>query len=74
MYKVTRMIRNGQRVASIIRVDTILSSVHLFPQFGATVPQGWNTFTVLDHCSSFYVNPFADIDSYLLFVDKSSAN
>ncbi|KAF8496900.1 hypothetical protein F5888DRAFT_1614460, partial [Russula emetica] len=31
MYKVTRMSWNGRRSASIIRVDTILSSVHLFP-------------------------------------------
>ena len=65
MYKVTRVTQNGHRSASIIRVDSILSSVHLFPRFGATTPQEWNTFTVLDQCNSFYINPFADIDSYL---------
>ncbi|KAN0103997.1 hypothetical protein V8E52_011427 [Russula decolorans] len=67
MYKVTRMLRNGRRSASIIRVDTILSSVHLFPRFGATTPREWNTFTVLELCNTFYVNPFADVDSYLRF-------
>ncbi|KAN0124797.1 hypothetical protein V8E52_001349 [Russula decolorans] len=67
MYKVTRMLRNGHRSASIIRVDTILSSVHLFPRFGATTPREWNTFTVLELCNTFYVNPFADVDSYLRF-------
>ena len=67
MYKVTRLIQSGRRSASIIRVDSILSSVHLFPRFGATTPREWNTFTVLDQCNSFYVNPFADIDSYLQF-------
>jgi len=65
MYKVTRSIQNGRRSASIIQVDSILGSVHLFPRFGATTPQEWNTFTVLDHCNTFYVNPFAHIDSYL---------
>ena len=69
MYKVTRMKQNGCRSASIIRVDTILGSVHLFPRFGATTPREWNTsFTVLDQYNSFYVNPFADIDSYLRFM------
>ncbi|KAN0109381.1 hypothetical protein V8E52_009353 [Russula decolorans] len=58
MYKVTRMLRNGRRSASIIRVDTILST---------TTPREWNTFTVLELCNTFYVNPFADVDSYLQF-------
>ena len=62
------MTQNGRRSAGIIRVDSILSSVHLFPRFGATTPREWNAFTVLDHCNSFYVNPFAGIDSYLRFV------
>ena len=67
MYKVTRATKNGQRSASIVRVDALLGSVHLFPRFGATTPREWNTFTVMDHCNTFYVNPFADVDSYLRF-------
>lgn len=68
MYKVTRTTRNGRRCASVIRVDTILGSVHLFPRFGAVIPKEWNSFTVLEQCTSFFVNPFQDIDSYLRFV------
>ena len=68
MYKVTRATRNRCRSASIIWVDSILSSVHLFPRFGATTPQEWNTFTVLEQCNSFYVNLFMDIDSYLRYM------
>ena len=60
--------KNGRRCAGVIRVDNILSSVHLFPRFGATVPQEWNSMNVLDQCKVFYVNPFADIDSYMRFV------
>jgi len=67
MYKVMRLTENGRRCASIIRVDTILGSVHLFPQFEATVPQEWDSSTVLEQCNSFYVNPFAGLDSHLRF-------
>lgn len=68
MFKVTRSMQNGRRSASVIRVDSILGSVHLFPRFGVTPPQEWNTFTVLEQCNSFYVNPFAHVDSYLRFL------
>jgi hypothetical protein len=67
MYKLTRATQNGRRSASIIQVDTILGSVHLFPRFGTTTPREWNNFTVLEQCTSFYVNPFAHVDSYLRF-------
>lgn len=66
LYKVTRLTRNGRRCASIIPVNTILHSVHLFPIFGPRAPQEWNTFTVLEHCTSFYINPFSDRSNYLV--------
>ncbi|KAH9033544.1 hypothetical protein EDB85DRAFT_1837590, partial [Lactarius pseudohatsudake] len=34
LYRVSRLTRNGRREASIIPVDSIFSSVHLFPRFG----------------------------------------
>ena len=51
----------------MIAVESIIQSVHLIPQFGPIVPQEWNSFTVLEHCNTFYVNPFADVHSYLTF-------
>jgi hypothetical protein len=68
LYKVTRATQrqDGRRIASIINVDSILGSVHLLPHFGATTGE-WNSFTVLERCHSFYVNPFSHIDSYLRF-------
>jgi hypothetical protein len=69
MYKVTRTTtRDGRRSASIIAMDKILGSVHLLPRFGAGVAQEWNSSNVLEHCNVFYINPFADIDSYLRFM------
>ena len=66
LYKVSRLVQNGRRVASVITVDSIHSSVHLLPRFGEDPPV-WNTFSVLELCHSFYINPFSDRDSFLLF-------
>ena len=57
--------------ASIIPVDTIVSSVHLFLRIVQNIPhEHWNTFTVLERCQTFYVNPFSDRDIFLLFSQK----
>jgi len=58
---------NGRRQASIIPLSSIISSIHLLPQFGQNGPQGVNSFTVLEKCCSFYVNPFSSMDNYLVF-------
>ncbi|KAN0130983.1 hypothetical protein V8E53_011116 [Lactarius tabidus] len=67
LYRVTRLTRNGRRHASIIPVSSIVRSVHLFPIFGPRAPREWNTFTVLELCNSFYINPFSDQENYLIF-------
>jgi hypothetical protein len=67
MYKISRLLHNGQRVASIIPVESIIGSVHVIPRMGPVVPPGWSSFTVLDKCQTFYVNPFTDERSYLTF-------
>jgi len=67
MYKVSRLIENGHRSASIIRAKTIICSIHLIPQFGPVMPREWNSFMVLDLCNTFYINAFPDVDSYLTF-------
>jgi len=68
MYKVMRSTRNGWRSTSIIWVDTILGSIHLFPRFGASMARVWNGHTILENCNVFYINPFTDVDSYLRFM------
>ena len=67
MYKVLRSVQGGRRNASIIPVDTILGSVHLLPRFGPIVPRDWTTYTVLEKCQTFYVNPFTNAQSYITF-------
>jgi hypothetical protein len=68
MQKVSRLTRRGRRCADIIPADLILGSVHLIPRFGRVVPHEWNSFTVLEQCESFYLNPFKDLDTYLKFM------
>jgi hypothetical protein len=66
LYRVNRLMHHGRRRATIIPVNTILHSVHLFPIFGPLIPQEWNMFSVLELCNNFYVNPFSDRDNYLM--------
>ncbi|KAI9439121.1 hypothetical protein H4582DRAFT_2056961 [Lactarius indigo] len=67
MYKVSRSVQGGRRRATVIPVDRIMGSVHLIPRFGRATPQDWNSFSVLEKCSTFYVNSFSDRDNYLRF-------
>ena len=67
MYKVSRLPPGRSQHVEIIPVDAILGSVHLFPRFGPVSTQELNSFTSLDRCNTFYLNPFTDQRSYMLF-------
>jgi hypothetical protein len=67
MYRVSRLTHHGRRQATVIEVGSIVGSVHLLPQCGPITPPEWNSFSVLEHCPSFYVNPFSNDDVYLIF-------
>jgi hypothetical protein len=67
MYKVSRSIQNGQRNAAIIPVASIICSIHLLPRFTPAASQDWDTYTVLEKCHTFYINPFTDMYSYVTF-------
>jgi hypothetical protein len=66
MYKVSHAFRSGgtERLASVVPVDTICRSVHLFPKFGTHAPQSWKSSNVLELCDAFYVNNFLDRATY----------
>ncbi|KAG1764356.1 hypothetical protein EDD22DRAFT_979080 [Suillus occidentalis] len=68
LYKISRLMCHGERLASIIDVSDIRRSVHLFPNFGAVVPREWMSSTVLELCPSFFVNSFSDRHAYLTIV------
>ncbi|KAI0765845.1 hypothetical protein BD413DRAFT_637000 [Trametes elegans] len=64
MYRVSRTVKDGDRVVSIIPVSLIERSVHLIPKWPRQVPPHWSSENVLEHCSTFYVNPFKDPNTY----------
>lgn len=66
LYKISRALRQGARLASIIPVEDIERSCHLYPDFGPTAPREWTSSTVLDLCPSFFVNAFSDKFMYKL--------
>ncbi|KAG2080595.1 uncharacterized protein F5147DRAFT_586178, partial [Suillus discolor] len=49
-------------------VSDIRRDVHLFPNFGAVAPREWTGSTVLELCSSFFVNLFSERHTYLTIV------
>jgi hypothetical protein len=55
---------NGVQKASIIPIEHIRQSVHLFPKFGPIAPVQWTSSNVLDKAEVFYVNPFTDRFTY----------
>ncbi|KAJ7100980.1 hypothetical protein B0H15DRAFT_770315 [Mycena belliarum] len=64
MYKVTRAVKNGDRLASIIPVPNIRRSAHLLPKFGPVAPLEWKSHNVLDKCPVFFANPWTDRHMY----------
>jgi hypothetical protein len=65
MYKISRSLSDGERVASIIPVSDICRSVHLIPKCGPIIPREWTSAMVLDDSSFFFVSPFLDRHTYL---------
>ena len=67
LYKVSRTVEGGERIASIVPVTNIVQSIHLSPLPGGNIPLEWTSNSVLEHCRSFLVNSFTDRHTYLLF-------
>ncbi|KAG7096157.1 hypothetical protein E1B28_006830 [Marasmius oreades] len=66
MYKVCHAFRPGEdaRLASVVPVENIHQSVHLYPKFGPVAPQEWKSSNVLDYCDTFFLNDFLDRSTY----------
>lgn len=67
LYKVSRSMQDGARIASVVPVTRIVQSIHLSPLPGRNIPLDWASDSVLEECRNFLVNSFADRHTYLLF-------
>ncbi|KAI0681718.1 hypothetical protein C8T65DRAFT_751357 [Cerioporus squamosus] len=68
LYKVRRSLqaRTNARLASIVPIEQLERSCHLYPDFGPVAPREWTKDNVLDRAKAFYVNAFSDRHMYKL--------
>ncbi|KAG1850514.1 hypothetical protein C8R48DRAFT_750112 [Suillus tomentosus] len=67
LYKLSRLMRGGDRVSSIVPVGDIMRSIHLIPKFGDSAPREWTSETVLEDCNVFWVNSYIDRYNFSIF-------
>jgi hypothetical protein len=66
LHTIKRSTRNNRRRAAIIGVDQIVRDAHLIGKCGAKVPVMWGTDNILDTASTFMVNRYIDITTFML--------
>lgn len=64
LHQVKRSYHNGDRLASVIPLQNIRRSAHLFPWFGKKKPSAWTSNNVLDLCDTFLLNIFSDCHAF----------
>ena len=65
MFLVRRRLRSdGQHLGDIIRLDDVRQVIELVPKFGSSVPQNMTCDNSLELGGDFYVNSFADKETF----------
>jgi len=64
LYKISRYHDQGVQQASVIPIELIRNSVHLFPKPGPVIPTSWTSSNVLEQCQFFFVNSLTDRHVY----------
>ena len=58
LFKISKLPVQGEQQVSIVPVQLICQSVHLFPKFGPVARDEWKSTNVLDLCQTFFTNFF----------------
>ncbi|KAJ4475630.1 hypothetical protein J3R30DRAFT_3224255, partial [Lentinula aciculospora] len=64
LYKVSHCEVEGGHLASVVDIQRLVRSIHLFPRFGRVANRNWTSSSVLDECKSFFVNSDSDRHIY----------
>jgi len=67
LYKLSKALQGGHRVASVVPLANVMRSVHLIPNFGAIAPREWTSDGVLDDCNTFWLNLYLDRYTFAIF-------
>ena len=60
LYKISKLQVHSEQQVSIVPVQLIHQSVHLFPNFGVVAQDEWKSTNLLNLCQIFSTNPFSD--------------
>ncbi|EJF60366.1 hypothetical protein DICSQDRAFT_147841 [Dichomitus squalens LYAD-421 SS1] len=63
-YKVSRSLKDGERLVSVIPVGLIQRSIHLTPKWNGPARSDWTSENVLEKCTAFYVNTDKDMSTF----------
>lgn len=63
MYKVKKL-TGAAKIASVVPLTLVKRSVHLFPKWGGPAPRHWASETILDECTTYFLNPYKDPHSF----------
>lgn len=65
MFSLQRHLRaNNDRMGDILELTNVRDVVELIPQFGKQIDRTWNCNTSLELARNFYLNNFADKDTF----------
>ncbi|TBU63896.1 hypothetical protein BD310DRAFT_807943, partial [Dichomitus squalens] len=63
-YKLSRSLKDGERLVSVVPVGMIQRSIHLTPKWNGPARSDWTSENVLEKCTAFYVNTDKDMSTF----------
>ena len=67
LYVLSRSTRGNHANAEVVPLEQIVRSCHLAPRFGTDIDPAWTRESVLEQCSSFFVNRYLNLNTFDLF-------